>query len=186
MLPCFAACSFCPTPMRSWLELKGCEVDCVILALVVCWLIQELQHCCCDIFFRMWSYHQEQMYSNWGPGFEHLPQVCGIYFLWYYWWYHKYSIIWCYTVLFFISVLLYSFFVDIYITLFFFIFHYIMNHISTMPYSTLLYSIMSYSVTSYSNVSYCIGTVLYSFVLYHFLFHSVILYCCYFSILYAM
>lgn len=80
MLPCFAACSFCPTPMRSWLELKGCEVDCVILALVVCWLIQELQHCCCDIFFRMWSYHQEQMYSNWGPGFEHLPQVCGIYF----------------------------------------------------------------------------------------------------------
>lgn len=50
-------------------------------------------------------------------------------FLWYYWLYHKYSIIWCYTVLFFISVLLYSFFVDIYITLFFFIFHYIMNHI---------------------------------------------------------
>ena len=99
-----------------------------------------------------------------------------------------YDAILCYIVLFNIGFIIFVFCVDISITLFYFIFHYIMNHILLCHTRQCHILLCIYLIFCYI-IFQCIilyWTVLYSFVLYHFLFHSVISYCCYFSILYDM
>ena len=144
--------------------------------------MQELQHCCCDIFFRMWSYHQEQMYSNWD---DHFP--CSITSKWatgsgvwalatcvwyiyfhdiYYLLYHKSSIIWCYTVLFYIGFIIFVFLCRHFFHIILFYTPLYHESYSTMPYSTMSYSIM-----------YLSNILLHHIPMYHIVLDCIVFFC---------